>query len=280
MTARTRRSFLETAAGLGAAAALAPAAGRAGTGTTLTRAIPATGEVLEILFQAGGRVIDSSPMYGRAEEVVGELVTELRPEPRPFLATKVWTRGRRQGIEQMERSLSRLHTDRLDLMQVHNLVDWQIHLETLSQWKAAGRVRYVGVTHYTTGALDDLARMIETQAIDFVQLAYSIGVPDAARRVLPLAAERGVAVIVNRPYEGGSAFRAVKGRELPGWAAAFDCASWGQFFLKYILADPAVTCVIPGTRKPKHMADNVGAGFGRLPDGAERRRMEALWAEL
>jgi diketogulonate reductase-like aldo/keto reductase len=237
-------------------------------------------EVLQILFDSGGKVVDSSPMYGRAEQVVGELLSGFAPGEHPFLATKVWTEGRDRGVAQMERSFDLLHARTIDLMQVHNLVDWRSHLETLREWKAEGNIRYLGVTHYTTGALDDLAKLIETEPLDFVQLAYSIDVPDAARRVLPLAADHGIAVIVNRPFEGGKSFGAVRGRPLPEWAAAFGCASWGQFFLKYVLGHPAVTCVIPGTSKPHHMADNAAAGTGRLPNAAERRKMEAFWAAL
>lgn len=237
-------------------------------------------EVLELLFQGGGSVIDSSPMYGRSEGVVGDLLAAMGARDRAFLATKVWTRGRADGIAQMEQSLSRFRTDRLDLMQIHNLVDWRTHLKTLRAWKEEGRIRYLGITHYTTGALEDLAAIIEREPIDFVQFAYSLDVRQAERRLLPLAAERGVATLINRPYEKGALFRAVRGRALPAWAADFGCATWGQFFLKYILSHPAVTCVIPGTSKPKHMLDNLGAGRGRLPDAAERRRMVELWESL
>ncbi len=237
-------------------------------------------EVLRLLLEGGGTVIDSSPMYGRSEAVVGALLAELEARDQAFLATKVWTRGRAQGIAQMEQSLRRFQTPRLDLMQVHNLVDWQIHLKTLRAWKEEGRIRYLGITHWTSGALDDLAAVIAREPLDFVQLAYSIGVRDAERRLLPLAADKGVAVLVNRPYEKGIAFRKVQGRAVPAWAAEFGAASWGQFFLKFILAQPAVTCVIPGTGKPKHLTDNLGAGRGRLPDAGERQKMVAFWEGL
>ena len=237
-------------------------------------------EVLDLLFQAGGSVIDSSPMYGRSEGVVGDLLAAMGARDRAFLATKVWTRGRADGIAQMERSLSRFRTDRLDLMQIHNLVDWRTHLKTLRTWKEAGRIRYIGITHYTTGALDDLADIIEREPIDFVQFAYSLDVRQAEQRLLPLAADRGVATLINRPYEKGALFRAVRGKALPAWAADFGCATWGQFFLKYILSHPAVTCVIPGTSKAKHMLDNLGAARGRLPDERQRRNMVELWESL
>ena len=232
--------------------------------------------VLQQLFKFGGRVIDSSPMYGSADEVVGDLIDGLGARDKTFIATKVWTRGRESGIRQMEESMAKLRTRRIDLMQVHNLVDWHTQLKTLRDWKAAGRIRYIGITHYTTGALADLADVIQAEPLDFVQLAYSIGVRDAEDWLLPLAADKGVAVLVNRPYENGALFRRVRGRTLPAWAREFDCMSWGQFFLKYIIAHPAVTCAIPATRKPNPMTDNAGAGIGRLPNAAQRRRMVAL----
>ncbi len=237
-------------------------------------------EVLQLLLDGGGRVIDSSPMYGRAEQVVGDLLRDLGRRDEAFLATKVWTRGRAAGIGQMTESAEKLGSPMIDLMQVHNLVDVESHLPTLREMKAAGRIRYIGITHYTSGALDRLTGLLAREEIDFVQMAYSIGVRAAEKRLLPAAAERGVAVLVNRPYEGGGAFSRVRGKPLPGWAADFDCASWGQFFVKFILAHPAVTCVIPGTRKPKHLLDNLGAGRGRLPNDKERQRMIEYWETL
>jgi aryl-alcohol dehydrogenase-like predicted oxidoreductase len=230
-------------------------------------------EVLRLLFAAGGKVIDSSPMYGRAEEVTGDLLAKLQAHSRAFVATKVWTDGREAGLRQMEESYRKLRVRRLDLMQVHNLVDWRTHLKTMRAWKDSGRLRYIGITHYTSSALDNLAAIIKAERVDFVQMAYSIGVRDAEERLLPIAAEFGAAVLVNRPYEGGDLFRKTRNRKLPPWATDFDCASWGQFFLKFILSHPAVTCVIPGTAKPQHMADNLAAGRGRLPDMATRRKM-------
>jgi diketogulonate reductase-like aldo/keto reductase len=234
-------------------------------------------EVLRILFEAGGRVIDSSPMYGRAEAVVGTLLVEMKPKETPFLATKVWTSGEAAGAAQMSASFAKLQADTIDLMQIHNLVDWRTHLRTLRSWQEKKRFRYIGITHYTSSALDDLAAVIRAEPIDFVQLAYSIDVRDAETRLLPLAADRGVAVLINRPFSTGGLFGKVRGKPLPTWAAEFDCASWSQFFLKFILGHPAVTCVIPGTGKPEHMRDNVGAGLGRLPGEAERQRMAAFW---
>jgi diketogulonate reductase-like aldo/keto reductase len=230
-------------------------------------------DVLKLLFEAGGSVIDSSPMYGRSEGVVGDLLRQAGLREKAFLTTKVWTEGRHQGIEQMEDSLRLFRTDVVDLMQVHNLVDWRTQLSTINVWKERGRVRYSGITHYTPGAFARLEQVITSEKIDFVQLPFSIGVRQAEDRLLPLCAERGIAVIVNRPYEGGGLFRRVRGRDLPDWAADFDCRSWGQFFLKYILGHKAVTCVIPGTAKVRHLVDNVEAGMGRLPDGKTRDRM-------
>lgn len=230
-------------------------------------------EVLRLLFEGGGRVIDSSPMYAPAEAVTGDLLAQMGPHPAPFLATKVWTHGRKRGIGQMEASMRYLRTGRIDLMQVHNLVDWRTQIATLRDWKERGQIRYIGVTHYTPAAFDELARVIESEPLDFVQLPYSIAVRDAEKRLLPLAQEHEVAVLVNRPFEGGDLFRSVRRRLLPDWAAAFEAGTWSQFFLKYLLGHPAVTCIIPGTAKPEHMLDNLAAGRGRLPNDRERRRM-------
>jgi diketogulonate reductase-like aldo/keto reductase len=237
-------------------------------------------EVLRRLVELGGSVVDSSPMYGQAERVVGELCAELGLTDDIFGATKVWTRGREDGIEQMERSMDLMNQRPMDLMQVHNLVDWQTHLDTLQEWKAQGKVRYVGVTHYTLGAFDDLARIMQNRDIDFVQLPYSIQTTRAEERLLPLAAENEVGVIVNGPFEGGSLFGRVEGASLPEWASSFDCESWAQFFLKYLLGHEAVTCVIPGTSDPEHLRDNVRAGYGRLPDNDTRERMRQTLREL
>jgi diketogulonate reductase-like aldo/keto reductase len=232
--------------------------------------------VLRRLVELGGRVVDSSPMYGAAESVVGDLATKLKITDTLFLATKVWTSGKRAGVEQLEQSLRRLRTRRLDLMQIHNLLDWRTHLRTLREWKEAGRIRYLGVTHYTASGYDELERVLSDETLDFVQINYSLGEREAERRILPLAQDRRVAVIVNRPFLDGALFREVRGRALPPWAAELGCESWAQFFLKWILAHPAVTCVIPGTSRPEHVADNMKAGVGILPDSATRERMSAL----
>lgn len=237
-------------------------------------------EVLDILFSAGGRMIDSSPMYGRAEAVVGTLLSQMKARDKAFLATKVWTQGEAAGRSQMQASADKLQTKVIDLMQIHNLVDWRTQLKSLRAGKEAGRYRYIGITHYTVSAIPELSAIIRSETIDSVQLAYSLGVRDAEKTLLPLAAERGVAVIPNRPFEGGSLFAKVRGRPLPDWAGELDARSWSQFFLKYLIGNPAVTCVIPGTAKPEHMRDNVAAGIGPLPDADMRRRMADWWDTL
>ena len=230
-------------------------------------------EVLQLLAEHGGSVIDSSPMYGAAERVAGDLTSELKLRDRLFFATKVWTSGRDAGIRQMEQSLKHMRTERMDLFQVHNLLDVDVHTKTLQSWKESGRVRYIGITHYHSGAYRDLERLVKTKQYDFVQLNFSMGEREAEARLLPVCAETGTAVIVNRPFAGANLFDAVRGRPLPAWAADFDCTNWGQFFLKWILGVSAVTCVIPGTRRVAHLKDNVQAGFGRLPDAPTRKRM-------
>src|SRR5258708_21503922 len=237
-------------------------------------------ETLKVFVELGGRVIDSSPMYGSSESVTGELATALGLEAKLFVATKVWTSGRLAGIRQMEDSMRKLRVERLDLMQVHNLVDAPTHLATLREWKNAGRVRYVGVTHYHAGAHADLEKIIGPGDIDFVQVNYSLAEPEADRRLLAAAAGSRTAVIVNRPFAEGAMFGRVKGRPLPEWAKEIGCDTWAQFFLKWILGHPAVTCVIPGTRNAKHVADNLDAASGTLPDEALRRKMAAHFASL
>lgn len=237
------------------------------------QALTPLAEVLTILADHGGSVVDTSPMYGRAEDVTGRLASRTGLSERLFLATKVWTEGRGAGVAQMEESFRLLQTDRIDLMQVHNLIDWQEHLQTLEAWKEEGRLRYIGITHYRVDAFAALEEVMTSADWDFVQLNYSILTPDAEQRLLPLAQERGIAVLVNRPFERGGTFSQVRDLELPGWAGELDIASWGQYFLKWVISHPAVTCVIPGTSRPKHMLDNVGAGQGRLPDPAQREQM-------
>jgi diketogulonate reductase-like aldo/keto reductase len=302
----SRRDVLRGTLALGAAA-LTPAALGAAATALWQRAIPRSGEklpavglgtwqvfdvggseteraplrdVLKRFVALGGKVIDSSPMYGESESVVGELAQAAGVQKNLFLATKVWTTGREEGIRQMETSLRRLRTARLDLMQVHNLVDWQTHLKTLRDWQAQGRVRYLGITHYTESAYDDLERVLRAEKPEFVQLNYSIVSREAERRLLPLARELGVAVLVNRPFEKAGLFGKVRDKALPLWAAEFDCASWAQFFLKFILSHPAVTCAIPATSKVKHLEDNMQAGLGRLPDAAQREKMARYVRQL
>ena len=230
--------------------------------------------VLEAFFAAGGRLIDTSPMYSSAEQVLGELLTPAM-HSRAFLATKVWTRGARAGAEQMTHSEQLLRSRRLDLIQVHNLLDLDTQLATLREWKAAGRVRYVGVTHYTVSAHADLERVIGREPLDFVQLNYSPVTRAAERRLLPLAEERGVAVLVNRPFEDGELLGKLRGRPLPKFAAEIDAASWGQLILKFIASHPAVTGIIPATASVSHLKDNLAAGLGRRPDLGEREEIEA-----
>lgn len=238
-------------------------------------ASPALEQVLARFVALGGAMVDSSPMYGNSESVVGDLAAKLGLRDRLFLATKVWTRGHGEGIRQMETSLTRLRTRHLELMQVHNLVDWQVHLPTLREWKQLGRLRYLGVTHYHESAYRELEAVLRAEKPDFVQINYSLAERDAEMRLLPLAQDLGIAVIINRPFAKASLFSQVRGKPLPAWAAEFDCASWAQFFLKYILAEPAVTCVIPATGKVHHLEDNLAAGHGRLPDARQRARMAA-----
>ncbi|WP_424962209.1 aldo/keto reductase [Ekhidna sp.] len=273
------------------------------TGQIMKRAIPSTGEkvgvvglgtwqtfdvgsseasreplkaVLKALVADGGNVVDSSPMYGSSEQVVGDLSDELGIGKDLFYATKVWTTGRQSGINQMNASMRKMKASPMDLMQIHNLQDWKTHIKTLYDWKDKGLIRYIGITHYVDSAHDDLERIIKSESIDFLQVNYSINDRNAEKSLLPAAKDNGVAVLTNRPYSGGSLFRKTKGQELPGWAAEFDCQSWGQFFLKYLLANDAVTCVIPGTSKPHHMKDNLKAGLGKLPTEDHRKKMREL----
>ncbi|WP_223641479.1 aldo/keto reductase [Corallococcus sp. EGB] len=230
-------------------------------------------EVLQKFFASGARLIDSSPMYGRSEAVVGDLLEQSGQEKTPFLATKVWTRGKAEGAAQLQASLQKMGHGRMDLMQVHNLLDVDVHLPVLRELKAAKRIRYVGVTHYLRSAFDDLEKHLQGSKLDFVQLPYSLSMRDAEKRLLPAAREHGVAVLVMEPFDKGNLFRKMKGRPLPDWASEFDCTSWAQFFLKFILGHPAVNCPIPATSDPAHLEDNVKAGFGRLPDEKLRARM-------
>jgi diketogulonate reductase-like aldo/keto reductase len=291
-----RSTFLKLAV-----AALASAPAAAQTGARMhTRKIPATGEplpvvgcgtwrtfdvgsapadraplaeVLKVLFEAGGSVIDSSPMYGKSEGVVGDLLAAAGTRDKAFLATKVWTSGRDPGVEQMNDSFRLFRSDRIDLMQIHNLVDWRSHLPILRMWKKDGRLRYLGITHYTESAHGALEAVMKAEPWDFVQINYALDDRAVEERLLPLAQERGIAVLINQPFGGGGLLRKLLPRPLPAWAGEIGCTSWAQILLKFVLANPAVTCVIPGTGKPEHMRDNVQAGLGAYPDAAMLQRM-------
>ena len=302
----SRRRFLQAVSAFTAVANL-PLAQAKFAKTAITKPVPSSGEqlpvigmgssrtfdvgesaderaplqqVLQAFFDHGGALIDSSPMYGAAESVIGDLLKRVTNIEKLFAATKVWTTGKQDGIDQMNTSAQRMGVKKFDLMQIHNLVDWQTHLETLKDWKAAGKVRYIGITTSHGRYHAELEQILAKHQFDFVQLSYNIGNRTVEQRLLPLAAERGTATLVNRPYQRGSLFRQVKGKKLPEWAAEIDCASWGQFFLKYAASHPAVTCVIPATSKVRHMIDNMGAGFGRLPDANTRKQMEQYFASL
>lgn len=291
---------------LAGAAALAPWTSVVASGTdAITRAIPASGErlpaigmgtwitfdagaipaaranllpVLQAFFDGGGTLVDSSPMYGTAESVVGELLPQIASRAPAFSATKVWTVGRTLGAQQIERSRQLWDVRRLDLVQIHNMLDWRTHLPTLRELKAQGRVRYIGITTSHGARHDAIADAIAREPFDFVQFTYSVADRSPERRLLPLAADRGVAVIVNRPFDGGALFRSVRGRPLPAFARDIECTAWSQLFLKFIVSHPAVTCAIPATSQRAHMIENMGALHGRLPDAALRRRIAETFA--
>jgi len=229
--------------------------------------------VLQEFIKGDGTVIDSSPMYGRSEKVVGDLSTELGLNSKLFTATKVWTNGKDEGTRQMQQSLKLLKRQHIDLMQIHNLVDWETHLRTLRQWKDEGKVHYLGITHYTAGALPAMEKIMREHPLDFIQLNYSIASREPENRILPLALDKKISVLANQPFEEGALFQRVKGKNLPSWTSEFDCSSWAQFFLKFIISHPAITCVIPGTSKVSHLLDNLKAGRGKLPDATTRQQM-------
>jgi len=300
MNNMTRRQATKLIGGAAAGVLLPNALVGAESSTMLTRAIPSSSEKLPVIglgtysvfdldlapdkerqlsevlssfVKLGGRVVDSSPMYGRAEEVVGTLSSKLGLRDKLFFATKVWTRGKQAGIDSMERSMSRLQTKTIDLMQVHNLVDVSTQLATMREWKAQGRFRYIGITHYNASAFAEVEKLLSAEKLDFLQINYSIMEREAESRILPLAQDRQVAVLINRPFGGGDLFSRVRTKPLPDWAKEFDCESWAQFFLKWIIAHPAATCAIPATNNPRHLEDNMRAGIGRLPTEEMRRRM-------
>ncbi len=302
-----RRLFLTAVASAGCALTLGSRLSTASANTVIEKPIPATGEplpvigmgswqtfdvggdarqraklleVLQAFFDHGGAVIDSSPMYGSSEEVIGDLLAKIDNKSALFAATKVWTQGREQGIAQMQRSMRRMGVEVFDLMQIHNLVDWRTHLETLKVWKAERKVRYIGITTSHGRSHSELERILQAEPFDFVQFTYSIANRAVEQRLLPLAADRGIATLINRPFQGGQLFGRVRGKPLPDWAAEFDCQSWGQLFLKFVVSHPAVTCAIPATSKLHHMTDNMGAGVGRLPDAAERKKVLAYFESI
>ena len=298
----TRRRFLQSSAASALLGSLASASSLATETGVIRKTIPSSGERLAVIglgtsrtfdiapgdaaesplvevmrtfFERGGQLIDSSPMYGNAEAVTGVLLNEISDTRGVFTATKVWTDGKASGIRQMQESMRHFGVERIDLMQIHNLRDWRTHIETLEEWKSEGKIRYIGITTSHGRYHDELELLLDELPLDFVQFSYNIGNRDVEQDLLPLAAERGIATLINRPYQRGSLFRIVRGKPLPDWAREIDCATWGQYFLKFIAAHPAVTCIIPATSKVRHMIDNMGAGFGRLPDEAMRRRMIA-----
>ena len=235
----------------------------------------ALGDVLRNLFSQGGSVLDSSPMYGRSEEVAGELLAASQARDKAFVATKVWTQGRTSGIDQMNRSMKLLRCKPIDLMQIHNLLDWRTHLATLRAWKEEGRIRYLGITHYSSSAYGEMEKIMRAEALDFVQLNYSLDDREAEQRLLPLAAERGMAVLVNLPFGQGRLLRTLRGKPVPPWMQEAGCATWPEVLLKFTLAHKAVTCVIPGTGNPDHMVENCRAGNGAMLDDSMVRKLVA-----
>jgi aryl-alcohol dehydrogenase-like predicted oxidoreductase len=298
-----RRTFLKTGIGAGAALLLPRGSRAAESGPLLQKKIPSSGETIPIIgigtarryedvksadekiplrdtirrfSELGGKVIDTAPTYGTAETVVGELVDGLRVRERLFLATKVSLRetGREAGLRQIEQSFKRLRTDKIDLIAVHNLRDTQTQLRNLRELKQAGRIRYVGITTSFENQYPEFEQVVKNETLDFIQVDYALDNRNADERIIPLAGDRGMAVMINLPFGRGRLFKAVEGKKLPDWAGEFDCASWAQFFLKYVVSHPAVTCAVPGMARPQYVIDNLGAARGRLPDAATRRRME------
>ncbi len=236
-------------------------------------------DIVDQMIAHGGSLIDTSPMYNRSEKIIGDVIAAGTARRDLFLATKVWANGQAAGVAQMRRSAELMNSDTIDLMQVHNLRDTAVHMETIRHLQDADRVRYNGLTHYTAGAMRTLETEMQQYKPDFIQINYSLGEREAADRILPLASNMGIAVLINRPFQSGALFRAVANHKLPDWAQDF-ASSWGQFFLKFIISHPAVTCAIPATSKPQHMIDNLGAGLGKLPDGTMRKRMTDYFTSL
>jgi diketogulonate reductase-like aldo/keto reductase len=301
----SRRDLLRLLGGLGMLWVPGPASAQ--NSRIMTRKIPSTGEelpavglgtgqvfdagddaaaraplreVIAAFAKAGGKLIDSSPMYRSAESVAGDLVAELGLRERLFIATKVWTSGREDGIRQMETSFQRLKVTQMDLMQIHNLLDVGVHTKTLLDWKSRKKIRYLGITHYTSSAYAEVEKWLKAEKYDFLQINYSLAERDSEKRLLNICKEKSIAVIANRPFAEGAMFKRVRGKPLPPWAGEIGAASWAQYFLKWIVGHPAVTCVIPGTGRPEHVADNVAAGVGALPDEALRRRMADYYDAL
>jgi diketogulonate reductase-like aldo/keto reductase len=294
MTRRDTFRWLAGGLAMGQAAALSPVP----TPAMHTRPIPSSGEklpvigmgtwqtfdvadpapleeVLKVFSELGGKLLDSSPMYGKSEQVAGDLIGKLGLREKLFVATKVWTKGKAEGIAQMEDSMKKLRAKPIDLMQVHNLLDVGTHLDTLRGWKKDGLVRYLGVTHYTASQHEAVAKLVAAETLDFLQINYSLGEREAEDKLLPLAKDRGVAVIANRPFAGGELFKKLREMPLPGWAREIECESWAQVMLKWVVSHPAMTCAIPATSKVAHLKDNMKAGLGAMPDEAMRKRMAA-----
>ena len=302
----TRRQFIATGAAI-ASSLILPATAFASTSTVIKKKIPKSGEALPVIgmgtsrtfengsdpqlistlkdvtqafFDLGGGMIDSSPMYGSAQQILGQILPQISHKKMLFAATKVWTDGRQNGIDQMELSRQLWGIERFDLMQIHNLVDWETHLQTLQRMKAEGHIRYIGITTSHGRFHDDLQSMLRKHDFDFLQLSYNIAEREVEQPLLSIAQDKGIAIIVNRPYQRGSLFRKVKGKTLPDFAQEFDCHSWGQFFLKFVVSHPAVHCAIPATSKVHHMQDNMQAGTGRLPDAGQRQQMIRYFESL
>jgi diketogulonate reductase-like aldo/keto reductase len=300
-----RRIFMQYCAGLMLTGQLAPAL--AARGKLITRPIPSSGEllpvmgmgssrtfdtsmdksvldnlteVMRIFFDMQGTLVDSSPMYGAAESVLGEVLSRMPDKDKLFAATKVWTYGREKGIAQMNESSERMQVPVFDLMQIHNLRDWRVQLATLREWKEAGKIRYLGITTSHQRSHDELEQIMRTEQLDFVQFSYNIDNRLAEERLLPISADRGIATLINRPFQRGALFRKAKGKPVPELAKELGCESWGQFFLKFIIGHPAATCLIPATSKVHHMEDNMGANFGPVPDESQRREMLKIYQAL